>query len=96
MIQDTGRARAFYQSASEDVDAAVLSCPVHCMHYVSFDELKELEIARDDGDGRTDHRHPEGAAGRAAGDGDLSTTRDQRCQVSICQPGNIQQHPLCR
>lgn len=57
MIQDTGRARAFYQSASEDVDAAVLSCPVHCMHYVSFDELKELEIARDDGDGRTDHRH---------------------------------------
>ena len=57
MIPDTGRARAFYQSASEDVNAAVLSCPVHCMHYVSFDELKELEIARDDGDGRTDHRH---------------------------------------
>ena len=36
---------------------SVLSCPVHCMHMISFDELKELELARDDGDGRTDHRH---------------------------------------
>ena len=27
------------------------------MHMVSFDELKELEDARDGGDGRTDHRH---------------------------------------
>ncbi len=36
---------------------SVLSCPVHCMHMISFDELQELELARDDGDGRTDHRH---------------------------------------
>eukprot|EP00986_Skeletonema_menzelii_P013294 scaffold7621_cov152-Skeletonema_menzelii.AAC.7 len=57
MIEDTGRARAFSQNASTDVESAVLSCPVHCMHMVSFDELKELEVARDDGDGRTDHRH---------------------------------------
>lgn len=57
MIEETGRARAFFQSASIDVENAVLSCPVHCMHMVSFDELKELEVARDKGDGRTDHRH---------------------------------------
>mmetsp|Transcript_64 Transcript_64/g.98 ORF Transcript_64/g.98 Transcript_64/m.98 type:complete len:651 (-) Transcript_64:112-2064(-) len=57
MIEDTGRARAFSQSESIDVESAVLSCPVHCMHMMSFDELKELEVARDDGDGRTDHRH---------------------------------------
>lgn len=57
MIEETGRARAFSQSAAADVESAVLSCPVHCMHMVSFDELQELEIARDDGDGRTDHRH---------------------------------------
>ena len=28
-----------------------------CMHSMSFDELKEMEEARDDGDGRTDHQH---------------------------------------
>ena len=57
MIEDSGRARTFYQRASSDVESAVLSCPVSCMHMVSFDELKELEIARDIGDGRTDHKH---------------------------------------
>lgn len=30
---------------------------MNCMHMMSFDELKELEVSRDDGDGRTDHRH---------------------------------------
>jgi ferredoxin len=57
MIEETGRARTFSQSAAIDVVSAVESCPVHCMHMVSFDFLQELEIARDDGDGRTDHRH---------------------------------------
>ena len=27
------------------------------MHFLSFDELREMEVSRDDGDGRTDHRH---------------------------------------
>ena len=53
-----GRARTFAQRPkSTDIVAAVATCPVDCMHYVSFDELKELETSRDDGDGRQDHRH---------------------------------------
>ncbi len=87
MIEDTGRARTFYQKNTQDVENAVMvsslcfqicpgtskqlsldiilalfflfikSCPVNCMHFLSFDELKEMETSRDDGDGRTDHRH---------------------------------------
>lgn len=57
MTDFEGRARTFSQRASPDVAAAVSSCPVDCMHYVSFRELKDLEVARDGGDGRTDHRH---------------------------------------
>lgn len=30
---------------------------MNCMHFMSFDELKEMEVSRDDGDGRSDHRH---------------------------------------
>lgn len=30
---------------------------MNCMHFMSYDELKEMELARDDGDGRSDHRH---------------------------------------
>lgn len=54
---ESGRARTFNQRSATDVDQAVASCPVNCMHPVSFRELKEFESARDDGDGRTDHRH---------------------------------------
>ena len=54
---ENGRARTYLQKASPDVSAAVATCPVDCMHFVSFDELKELETARDVGDGREDHRH---------------------------------------
>lgn len=54
---ENGRARTYFQKASPDVAAAVATCPVDCMHLVSFDELKELETARDVGDGRADHRH---------------------------------------
>jgi len=57
MTEYDGRARTFHQSKSPDVATAVSSCPVDCMHYVSFRELKELETAREDGDGRDDHRH---------------------------------------
>lgn len=53
-----GRARTFTQRPkSLDIVAAVATCPVDCMHFVSYDELKELEIARDVGDGRQDHKH---------------------------------------
>jgi len=56
MMED-GRARTFSQRSSPDVDTAVEACPVDCMHHVSFHELREFEVARDNGDGRTDHRH---------------------------------------
>lgn len=56
MIDHSGRARTFYQRKSPDVTSAVNSCPVSCMHYVSFDELQELETARDHGVA-DDHRH---------------------------------------
>ncbi|KAL7538128.1 hypothetical protein ACHAXR_008311 [Thalassiosira sp. AJA248-18] len=56
MLED-GRARTYSQSNSQDVEGAVMACPVSCMHKVSFDELEEMEVSRDDGDGRTDHRH---------------------------------------
>ncbi|GAX24325.1 hypothetical protein FisN_4Lh440 [Fistulifera solaris] len=54
---ENGRARTYSQKISPDISAAVATCPVDCMHFVSFDELKELETARDVGDGRDDHRH---------------------------------------
>ena len=57
LMLDHGRARTFEQRNDPDVAAAVAVCPVTCMHRVSFDELKELEIAREKGDGRTDHKH---------------------------------------
>ena len=57
LMLDHGRARTFEQRNDPDVTAAVTTCPVSCMHRVSFDELKQLEIARERGDGRTDHKH---------------------------------------
>jgi hypothetical protein len=54
---DSGRARTFKQRNSEDVQQAVASCPVNCMHPVAYTELEEYETARDNGDGRTDHKH---------------------------------------
>mmetsp|Transcript_7497 Transcript_7497/g.13500 ORF Transcript_7497/g.13500 Transcript_7497/m.13500 type:complete len:146 (-) Transcript_7497:690-1127(-) len=54
---DDGRARTFGQSNSPEVPIAVSACPVSCMHTVAFHELKEMEQARDKGDGRDDHRH---------------------------------------
>lgn len=60
MMLDSGRARTFQQRNAPDVDQAVASCPVNCMHRVSYRELQEFETARDDGDGRTDHKHLNG------------------------------------
>jgi len=57
LMLDSGRARTFHQRKAPDVAAAVASCPVDCMHAVSYRELQEFETARDQGDGRTDHKH---------------------------------------
>mmetsp|Transcript_6602 Transcript_6602/g.11398 ORF Transcript_6602/g.11398 Transcript_6602/m.11398 type:complete len:586 (+) Transcript_6602:116-1873(+) len=57
VMLDSGRARTFHQRSGPDIDQAVEACPVACMHHVSYQELKEFETARDEGDGRTDHRH---------------------------------------
>ena len=57
MMLDSGRARTFQQRSAPDVDQAVASCPVDCMHPVTYRELQEFETARDDGDGRTDHKY---------------------------------------
>ena len=57
VMLESGRARTFHQRSAPDVDQAVEACPVSCMHPVSFQELTEFETARDEGDGRTDHRH---------------------------------------
>jgi len=54
---ENGKARTFSQSTLPESKDAIASCPVTCMHKVSFAELKEMEIARDIGDGRSDHRH---------------------------------------
>lgn len=57
LMLESGRARTYDQRYSPDVKQAVASCPVACMHQVGFKELEEYETARDEGDGRDDHRH---------------------------------------
>lgn len=57
---DSGRAQTYHQSNSPDVAIAVSTCPVGCMHYLAFHELKEMENARDLGDGHNHHRHMNG------------------------------------
>jgi len=51
MMLENGRARVFHQSSMPEMKTAVSVCPVKCIHNVAFHELKELEIARDEGDG---------------------------------------------
>lgn len=48
MQQDFGRARVFSQWGDDDetIQIAIETCPVDCIHYVPFDELKRLEIDR--------------------------------------------------
>ena len=62
MVESSGRARCHEQSDHPNVKTAVELCPVSCMHFVAFHELKEFESARDEGDGRSDHRHMQGGA----------------------------------
>ena len=50
-LEDTyGSARVFHQhgDAAEIIEEAIDTCPVDCIHAVSFDELERLEIERRD------------------------------------------------
>lgn len=48
MQQDYGRARVYSQWGDDDetIQIAIETCPVDCIHYVPYDELKRLEIDR--------------------------------------------------
>ena len=48
MEEELGRARVHTQwgDTDEDIALAIATCPVDCIHYVPFEELESLEIAR--------------------------------------------------
>ena len=48
MEDDYGRARVFQQwvDGNQLIQTAIETCPVDCIHYVSYPELKRLEIER--------------------------------------------------
>jgi len=50
MNAEHGRARVFQQWGDDDetIQMAIETCPVDCIHYVPYDELKRLEIDRRD------------------------------------------------
>ncbi len=50
MEDDNGRARVFQQWGDDDetIQIAIETCPVDCIHYVPYDELKRLEVERRD------------------------------------------------
>ena len=50
MEAEHGRARVFQQWGDDDetIQVAIETCPVDCIHYVPYDELKQLEIGRRD------------------------------------------------
>jgi len=50
MEPDMGRARVMKQWGDDDetIQIAIETCPVDCIHYVPFDELKKLEVERRD------------------------------------------------
>jgi len=50
MEGEHGRARVFQQwgDDEETIAVAIQTCPVDCIHYVPYDELKRLEIERRD------------------------------------------------
>lgn len=50
MEEHTGKARVFMQGgdARKVVDEAMVSCPTRCIHHLSWEELKPLEIMRDE------------------------------------------------
>ena len=45
---EQGRARVFQQWGDDDetIEIAIDTCPVNCIHYVPYDELKRLELER--------------------------------------------------
>ena len=50
MEAEHGRARVYQQWGDDDetIQVAIETCPVDCIHYVPYDELKSLEIQRRD------------------------------------------------
>jgi ferredoxin len=48
MDEEHGRARVFNQWGDDDetIQIAIETCPVDCIHYIPYDELKRLEIDR--------------------------------------------------
>jgi ferredoxin len=48
MHSEYGRARVFQQWGDDDetIQIAIETCPVDCIHYVPYEELKDLEIDR--------------------------------------------------
>lgn len=48
MESEHGRARVFQQWGDDDetIQIAIQTCPVDCIHYVPYDELKRLEVER--------------------------------------------------
>lgn len=56
-MTESGRARTFNQRMSVDVEQAIDSCPVSCMHHVSYQELSAFETARDERDSRVDPKN---------------------------------------
>ena len=50
MEPEHGRARVFEQWGDDDetIQVAIETCPVDCIHYVPYDELKRLEVERRD------------------------------------------------
>ena len=49
MEEDEGRARVFKQWGDDDdvVASAIETCPVDCIHFVSWDDLQRLETERE-------------------------------------------------
>eukprot|EP00527_Entomoneis_sp_CCMP2396_P006620 CAMPEP_0198144368 /NCGR_PEP_ID=MMETSP1443-20131203/15053_1 /TAXON_ID=186043 /ORGANISM="Entomoneis sp., Strain CCMP2396" /LENGTH=420 /DNA_ID=CAMNT_0043807751 /DNA_START=207 /DNA_END=1466 /DNA_ORIENTATION=+ len=50
MDAEHGRARVFQQWGDDDetIQVAIETCPVDCIHYIPYDELKRLEVDRRD------------------------------------------------
>lgn len=79
-----GRARVFQQGADTDdnVATAVSLCPVDCIHYVSWDELKRLEVERE---GFTEINYKARLVGsaefanKAGGMQEISSNKGYRC-----------------
>jgi ferredoxin len=89
MQQDYGRARVFNQWGDDDetIQIAIETCPVDCIHYVPYEELKRLEIDRRDMNinfkarlvGSSGYSHQVGAAVRFTPQQKISGNMAARC-----------------